>query len=281
MSLGISSFSYGWAVGAAVRTGAHRAAISELLGKAREFGVGILQIGDNLPLELLSSDELAAVRREASSSGIALEVGARGLTASSLQQYIEITVAAGASMLRFVVDKDAYEPPVAETVEILRSASSELEAAGVTVAIENHDRLRVRELAGLVEGVGNPNVGICLDTANSLGAGEGIGRVLDVLAPLTVNLHIKDFSIMRQARHNMGFTVDGTPAGRGMLDIPRLVKTVSAYGRDPSMILEVWTPPEGDLEATMRKEALWVTESVRYLKGVLQAVPGLSNENPR
>jgi len=269
MNLGISSFSYGWAVGAAVRAGAHRAAITELLGKADDFGVGILQIGDNIPMELFSKEELAAIRREASSSGIALEIGARGLTVSHLQRYVGIAVAVGASMLRFVVDKDTYEPSVAEAVDILRRGSREFEAAGVTVAIENHDRLPVRELARLVDGVGSVNVGICLDTANSLGAGEGIGRVLEVLSPLTVNVHIKDYSIKRQAPHHMGFTVDGTPAGRGMLNIPRLIETVSAYGRNPSMILEVWTPPEAEFDSTVRKEALWVMESVSYLQGLV------------
>ncbi len=37
--------------------------------------------------------------------------------------------------------------------------------------------------------------------------------------PFTVNLHVKDFIIQRVG-HQMGFTVTGTPLGKGMIQLP-------------------------------------------------------------
>ena len=62
MRLGISSWTYAWSVGVAGFP-APSAPLDAfgLLAKARELGVGVLQIADNLPLERLSTNELGAL----------------------------------------------------------------------------------------------------------------------------------------------------------------------------------------------------------------------------
>ena len=92
--------------------------------------------------------------------------------------------------------------------------------------------------------------------------------VVQELAPFTVNLHIKDFAIGRM-RHQMGFTIKGRPAGAGMLDISWLLAQVCRLGKDPSAILELWTPPERHFTDTLRKEVLWAEQSIRYLRGIV------------
>jgi 3-oxoisoapionate decarboxylase len=103
-----------------------------------------------------------------------------------------------------------------------------------------------------------------LDTANSLGAGEGIDVVAETLAPLVLNLHIKDFHIAR-VPHQMGFTVSGRPAGSGFLDVRRLLNSL-AGSRCETAVLELWTPPEPGIEETIAKEAAWAVQSIDYLK---------------
>jgi sugar phosphate isomerase/epimerase len=88
------------------------------------------------------------------------------------------------------------------------------------------------------------------------------------LGEYVVNLHIKDFSIRRQS-HNLGFIVEGRPAGKGQLDIPWLLERLRSYGRDFNAILELWPPPELTVEDTIRKENMWVSESVRYLRTLI------------
>jgi sugar phosphate isomerase/epimerase len=90
------------------------------------------------------------------------------------------------------------------------------------------------------------------------------------LGPWVVNLHIKDFAITRPD-HKMGFTVEGRPAGQGRLDVPWLLETLRGVGRDPNAILELWTPPQGDLAATIAVEDRWAAQSVAYLRELIPA----------
>ena len=165
-------------------------------------------------------------------------------------------------MLRVVLDTAQDAPPADELVRRLRAVTGDLDDAGVTLAVENHDRVRASDLARVVREVGHPRVGVCLDTVNSFGALEGPEAVVETLGPLVVNLHLKDFAVTRFP-HLQGFTIEGRPAGEGMLNIPWLLGRLAAFGRDPSAILELWTPPERETAATIRKEAEWGRASVK------------------
>lgn len=72
-------------------------------------------------------------------------------------------------------------------------------------------------------------MGICLDSVNSMGAGEGIETIVEVLSPYTVNLHVKDFVVQR-VYHMMGFVVEGRPAGQGMLPLEYLLEKLEPHG---------------------------------------------------
>jgi sugar phosphate isomerase/epimerase len=167
-----------------------------------------------------------------------------------------------------VIDTAHHHPTPEEAVSLLQPLQTEFEAAGVSLAIENHDRFQTSELAQMVRSLGSW-VGICLDTVNSFGALEGPGLVLDTLGPLTVNLHVKDFTIFR-ATHMMGFTVEGRPAGQGRLDVPWLLGELKPYNRHFNVILELWTPPEATLAATIAKEQHWAEESIAYLRTLIK-----------
>jgi sugar phosphate isomerase/epimerase len=86
-----------------------------------------------------------------------------------------------------------------------------------------------------------------------------------VLAPHTINLHIKDYKIERLP-HKMGFIVEGCPAGKGMTDLPRLLEVLSPYKRCESTVLEQWVVPEPGISETVLKEAQWAREGLQYLR---------------
>jgi sugar phosphate isomerase/epimerase len=262
MEPGLSSFAFGWAV-------AHGALDEQaLLASARRHGVRVVQLGDNLPVHALTPERRGALRAAAEAAGIRLELGARGLTAALLRAYVELCGELGADFLRFVADQGGHEPSLDAMTAILREAAPALAAAGVTLGLENHDRFGARELRGVIEAVASPHVGICLDTANSLGAGEGLAEVAAVLAPLTVNLHVKDVAITRLP-HQQGFTVEGRPLGGGRLPLRAALARVRAAGRCRSAIVELWVPPEPDLAATRAKEAAWAEQSLAALRTLL------------
>ena len=263
MQPGISSYTYTWSIGVPGSEPEKPMSIFQLLEKAVELGVSVVQVADNLPLDRFSETELLKIRNYAEDLNIQIEVGARGMTTENLEKYIQIASFFRSPILRFVIDSPGFEPSLNEIHRIITGAVPDLEAREITLAIENHDRLLAREFVGIVEKSGSNRVGICLDTINSMGAGEGLETVISQLAPLTVNLHIKDFSI-RRVSHKMGFIIEGVPLGEGMLPVSELVKKVSP--RCQTAILEQWTPPEKTIEETIWKENEWAIKSINYLK---------------
>ena len=143
-----------------------------------------------------------------------------------------------------------------------------VERAGVCLALENFETFKAAELADMLGRIGGEMVGVCLDTVNSVGALEGPEVVVKALAPLTVNLHVKDYTI-RRMDHRLGFVIEGRPAGQGQLDIPCLLESVRDNGHDPSVILEQWTPPGRTVADTIAVEERWAAESVRYMRALL------------
>jgi len=265
MKLGIGSYTYTWAVGVPGHLPANPLTASALLSKAAGLGVRVVQIADNLPLHCMSARGLSALARRAHALGVSIEVGTRGIAPENLLTYLRIARQFESPILRVVVDTTEHHPSEEEIVSTLRGIAGEFERAYVCLAIENHDRFKAAALARIVRRVRSRAVGICLDTANSLGALEGPEAVTRILLPMAMNLHLKDF-IVRRVSHQMGFAVEGRPAGQGQLDIPWLLERARNRRRDLNAILELWTPPEGDLQRTIAKEAEWATQSIAYLR---------------
>ncbi len=263
MQLGISSYTFGWAIG--VRGSEPMQPLDEhgLLDKAREFGVKLLQVGDNLPLHTFDEARLAKLAERATRECVQIEVGARRLVPERVAEYARIARRLNAKLIRFVVDDADFHPKPEDVTAVLKECAPMLD--GLLLGIENHDRFTAGTLREMIERAGSDRIGVCLDTANSFGAGEGIDAVAETLAPLVLNLHVKDFHIAR-VPHLMGFTVTGRPAGSGLLDLPRLLKQLASARRCETAILELWTPPEPRLEDTIAKEAAWAAQSINYLK---------------
>ena len=271
MRLGISSYTYVWSVGVpGYPLPPQPLTALGLLQKAVELGVGVVQIADNLPLDRLDEGELGALERCAGRLHVEIEVGTCGIEPDHLLRYLALARRFRSPILRVVLDSDDHRPEPDEVVATLRALLPRFESAGVCLAIENHDRFRSATLATIVNALGSPYVGICLDTANSLGCLESLETVLATLGRWVVNLHVKDFQVERLP-HKKGFLVEGRPAGQGRLDVPGLLAEVRqrASGRDVNAIVELWPPPGEDPAASVAREEAWAAESVRFLRRFL------------
>jgi 3-oxoisoapionate decarboxylase len=253
VKVGISSWTYPWAIG--VKGFPPKAPLSAagLLEKARTMGAEVVQIADNLPL-----DDCSVIQLRKAAAEVTLELGTRGTEPAHLLRYLEYSVSLGSRLLRTLPGETGNE-------ECLREVLPEFERHGVVLALENHERLPAAELAGLVQRLDSPWVGICLDTVNSLGLLEMPEYTIKILAPYTVNVHVKDFEIAR-VTHMMGFEIMGRPAGRGRLDLQFLLDHVRVHGRDPNLVLEQWPPLCASLEETIANEAAWAEAGFDYLK---------------
>lgn len=268
MKLGIGSYTYAWSVGiAGYPLPAHPMDAVALIKCAADLGVRVVQMADNLPLHLLSDLQLHEVQTLAEHTGIAIEVGTRGIAPDHLRRYLDLAKQFGSPILRVVVDKADHHPEPSEIVSVLRAMMPEFEQARIKLAIENHDRFKVHTLVDMIQQVDSYCLGICLDTVNSFGAGEDPKRVVEALGPYVVNLHIKDFTIRRHPSM-LGFEVQGTPAGQGMLDVPWLLDQL--VNREFNGILELWTPPEATIEQSIEQEKRWAVESIRYLRTLIK-----------
>ncbi len=269
MRLGLASYTYTWAIGVTGAEPEDPMTAMQLVSRAAELGVHVVQISDNLPLSAFSSGALEKLRAHAVANEVSIEVGTRGIDHDHLLRYLAIARLFDAPFLRVVTDTAVSQPEPAEILAALLRVMPAFERAGIQLAIENHDRFTSDQLLDMLRRIDSPEVGICLDTANSYGAQEGMREVAASLAPRTINLHVKDYVIAR-LWHNMGFSIEGRPAGQGMLDIPWLLNLVRSNGHgSPNAVIELWTPRQDDLDATIRTEARWAEESVRYMRQLL------------
>lgn len=265
MKLGVSSFTFPWAIGGIESD--HPVAMDalDLLERAHLLGADVLQIADNLPIGHLSDGDLQKLKSAADFHSIALEVGTRGIKTENIDRFLKIAEILGSPILRVVIDSKGHEPDIAEICELLKPFATKFKEANIKLAIENHDRLTCAQFNEIIDRLGSDWVGICLDTVNSLGAVEAPNTVIPALAPRAINVHMKDFEIVR-TNGQMGFTVRGTALGQGRLDVAAVIESVGGTEREITAVIELWTPRQESYAETVALEDSWATESVAFLR---------------
>lgn len=265
MRLGISSWTYPWAIGVGGFPPPSRPVrLADLLETASLLKVGVVQVADNLPLHKLDPAELQDARQQAASLGLTIEIGTRGVEPSHLLRYLSLAVGLDAVLVRTLTHTFDSQPSLDQAEKWIREVLPEFESHGVTLGMENYEEHSCRSLAEMVRRLESRHVGVCLDTVNSLGALETTEAVAEALASLTVSLHVKDFVIEREP-NRMGFVVRGAPAGSGRLSIPWLLERMIP-GNNVSVILEQWPPLLESMEATIALEQEWAAHGVEYLR---------------
>ncbi|NJM39957.1 MAG: sugar phosphate isomerase/epimerase [Anaerolineae bacterium] len=278
MRLGISSYTYSWSVGVGDVVPEKRLTAFDLLGRARELGVQVLQLADGLALHELSERELAALAQAARAHAISLEVGARAADKATLLAHVVVAVQLGSPLLRVIFRPGAARSGERqldwdESVALMREVLPDLARNQVCLGIETHESMKAQDLRRLIEAVDSPYVGVVYDTANSLGCFEPAEVVLETLLPYVVNFHAKDVRV-RRSGHSLGFVIEGMPCGRGQLDLLGLIERVRANPTqkaipEVNVIVEHWMPGAATMDETLAQEKRWGEESVRYLRKVI------------
>ena len=265
MKLGISSYTFPWAIGFPDAIPSHPLTPLQLLEKAQDLGVGLVQFGPNMPLDQLPEKDLREVVKQAGAWKIDLEVGTIGIDLGRLREQIQFAKRIGAILLKTTPERpDGHIPMRTEILNCLRAVAGKLAEERIGLAIDN-SRIPAQELNELLESICSPWLGAALDTANPLALPQGWQLSVRVLAHRTMSLHIKDF-VVQQAVHGMGLSVKGCPVGKGQLNIPWIVDSFAALRIEPSAILESWTPEQRTLQETLALEDAWAKQSVGYLR---------------
>jgi hypothetical protein len=193
--------------------------------------------------------------------GIGLLILSISLVITALRQGGGLLWLAPAKLIKIFKSK-----PFWQTLAVFKSFLPELRAAGVTLAIENHFHLAPAELVRLIEAIGEPMVGVCLDPVNSISKLFCPKETISLLAPLTVSVHAKDVVIRRL---NTGFYITGCPLGQGLIDLPEMLDTIHDSGRNPNILVESWMDKLDDEGATLAQEQAWICQGIEYLRGLL------------
>lgn len=239
--------------------------LTGMLRRTAELGLRLFQICDYAPLLGFSAAELREVRAAADDLGIRLELGTKGVAPAHLASFLEIADVLGARYLRSMVFAPDSRPTLAEAERMLRDALPAFEAAGVQLGLETYEQVSSTDLVALVEQIGSPNLGICLDPANTVAALENPREVVERCAPHVNGIHVKDFAFSRRDGW-VGFTLAGARMGEGLLDFAHLMQTVDPAARGITRIVEHWLPWQGDLTNTVALERDWTSHNVEYLK---------------
>jgi sugar phosphate isomerase/epimerase len=242
-----------------------RLSVIGMIERTAEAGVELFQICDDVRIESMSDDELRRVADAARERGVALELGTKGIAVAHLERFLHIATVLGATLLRSMVTSGDDRPSAEEAEARLRQVLPAFEAAGVTIALETYEQLSSRELVDLVTTVDHPNLGICLDPANTVARLEHPADVIERTLPHVRNLHVKDFRFTRRGGW-VGFTLEGAPLGTGLLDYPALAAAVRPDERGVNQIIEHWLPLGDSITETIELERTWTAHNLQYLR---------------
>lgn len=265
MRLGIGSFTYPWAIGVPGREPPRRMTPMDLLREAVRLRVKIVQFCDNLPLDQATKQDLDACESFAREHRLRIELGVRGIDPALLKRYLALARRFECDFLRIVVTKTGSQFDAKLLRGNIAKVMPSFARAKVKIAFENHDWHSLEQLAQLVNEWGPKRAGFCLDTVNSLGFRDGLGGVVKLLAPNTLNLHIKDYN-MKRVPSQLGFRVEGCAVGAGEVDVPWVLEQLRLRGRDVNAIIELWPPEAGTIEETIAVERTLAETSVKYAR---------------
>ena len=239
----------------------------DVLERTRDLGVDLFQICDYAPLLTMTDTELREAARAARRLGIRIELGTKGVVTEHLVTFLRLAELFDAELVRSMVYAPGFRPSLDEAAALLDRVLPDYEAAGVALALETYEQVPTADLVALVERVGSDRLGICLDPANVVAGLELPRDAVERCAPLTSNIHAKDFAFARQEGW-VGFTYSGAPMGEGLHDYPHLLATVQPEARGINEIVEHWLPWQGDPETTVQTEIAWTTTALDYLRSI-------------
>jgi sugar phosphate isomerase/epimerase len=119
--------------------------------------------------------------------------------------------------------KEAFDDFAKQAWASLRLAEPVARKLDVKLAVENHKDWRIDELLGVLKKLDSPQVGVCLDTGNSIALLEDPLEVVKAYAPWTFTTHLKDMAV---AEYDDGFLLAEVPLGDGFLDLKQVVAIV-------------------------------------------------------
>jgi sugar phosphate isomerase/epimerase len=220
-------------------------------------------------------DDEATLRRLASvvgPRGQYVEFGMGGWDPARLEQRGKLTARFGGRAVRtFCGGETCSEEKIANYLKwappALRQAAEAAERHGFDIAVENHGDFTSAQLKTLLDAVGHPRVGACMDTGNSLFRKEDPLKCAKTLAPYVKSMHLKDWT--------MAFRPDRTPEwkeavlGTGQVPVRDILRIATDANPGLYIALEAPVQPSGDETETVSREWRQFESNARIARQML------------
>ncbi len=237
----------------------------------------------NVDLQSHEPEQLAKVKKAAEDHGLYLEFNCSldeefdPRLNETFEDAAWVAEQIGAKVVKFSLDirrpkplyGSQFHPDVmrqlCDVVDKIKAALPEYERTGIRLAVENHTETFADEIIWVVEQVGHPLCGACLDNINSFSVLESPEYSDRVLAPYTYCVHFCDNILIRDQD---GAHFKGVALGTGDVDCK---KTLLQLQRAPECLdcinFEVeWEIGQDTLDVAQEKELKACEESIKYLR---------------
>lgn len=206
--------------------------------------------------------------------GIELEFRTGPANARELAECIRRAHSFGASFLRTMVSGKYHYKDAAKQAQTLAAAEQRLKAVtsllsevDMQLGIENHADVTSPELIALIDAVGSQRVGVLLDLGNSIEVFENPRYTIEMLAPYTIALHVKDLSIGQ--RHGVDFCHLPVPLGEGIIDFDHAMEQITTHCPNARFVIEGVHPPLENPAESLEDEAEMLEKSVAFAQRLL------------
>lgn len=198
---------------------------------------------------------------------------------NTFEEAIDIAAWLGADVAKVSLDlrrprplcASGHHPEVMRQLEVivakLRIAAPKAEAAQIKIAVENHTESLSSEVLWLIDQVGHPSVGACVDTVNSVMVLEDPMVAIEKLVPRSYTNHFCDHKIERD---QFGCRFTGVACGDGDIDLKRALELIKTQSSMERINIEVeWDAGEDSPDVARRREREAVVRSIRYCRDTL------------
>jgi len=196
----------------------------------------------------------------------------RAASIEELVEHAEVAIALGAGYIRALLGERpgdvSMDASLERAADGLREAAARIAGSGVAIAIEPHDDFLASDtIAGLLESVGGPEIGVIWDAGNTWSIGERPEFGLGLLRPWLRYVQVKDGTGRLRDWHLGRIGAGDVPIGDALTWLVRSGMTVPVS-------IEWERPWHPDLPPAA--EAL--PEGLAHLRSLLDAVTARAQE---
>jgi sugar phosphate isomerase/epimerase len=173
-----------------------------------------------------------------------LEAGSKPGALQDLVKHFDVAEALGARVMRIVGSSlrfrhEAHGTQLERLAVMIKQAATAAEDRQLVLAMENHIDFTASEILSLIDRVGSPAFGVNFDTGNALRLLEDPVEEARLLAPFIHATHIKDVSPRRGGSPKEWNFWESVPVGKGVVDIPGVMKVLKKQGYSGCLCVEV------------------------------------------